>query len=89
MGSEIVEPSKNKTIHQVDECVDLEELATLKAIYKQIYLKFTILRLFLSIIFCFDFVCSGFVNLVHIFFNWIILHKLTSTMHQSFQYWSN
>ena len=40
MGSEIVELGpKNKTIHQVDECVDLEELATLKAIYKQILLK--------------------------------------------------
>ena len=40
MGSEIVELGPlNKTIHQIDEHVDIEDLSTLKEIYKQILIK--------------------------------------------------
>ncbi len=40
MGSEIVELGPlNKTIHQIDEHVDIEDLSTLKEIYKKILLK--------------------------------------------------
>ena len=40
MGSEIVELGPlNKTIHQIDEHVDIEELSTLKEIYKKILIK--------------------------------------------------
>ena len=41
MGSEIVELGPlNKTIHQIDEHVDIEDLSTLKEIYKKILIKF-------------------------------------------------
>ena len=40
MGSEIVELGPlNKTIHQIDEHVDIEDLSTLKEIYKKILIK--------------------------------------------------
>ena len=40
MGSEIVELGPlNKTIHQIDEHVDIEDLSTLKEIYKKILFK--------------------------------------------------
>ncbi len=40
MGSEIVELGPlNKTIHQIDEHVDIEDLDTLKEIYKKILIK--------------------------------------------------
>ena len=40
MGSEIVELGPlNKTIHQIDEHVDIEDLSTLKEIYKRILIK--------------------------------------------------
>ena len=40
MGSEIVELGPlNKTIHQIDEHVDIEDLNTLKEIYKKILIK--------------------------------------------------
>ena len=40
MGSEIVELGPlNKTIHQIDEHVDIEDLSTLKEIYKEILIK--------------------------------------------------
>ena len=40
MGSEIVELGPlNKTIHQIDEHVDIEDLTTLKEIYKKILIK--------------------------------------------------
>ena len=40
MGSEIVELGPlNKTIHQIDEHVDVEDLSTLKEIYKKILIK--------------------------------------------------
>ena len=40
MGSEIVELGPlNKTIHQIDEHVDIEDLITLKEIYKKILIK--------------------------------------------------
>ena len=40
MGSEIVELGPlNKTIHQIDEHVDIEDLRTLKEIYKKILIK--------------------------------------------------
>ena len=40
MGSEIVELGPlNKTIHQIDEHVDIEDLSTLKEIYKKILVK--------------------------------------------------
>ena len=40
MGSEIVELGPlNKTIHQIDELVDIEDLSTLKEIYKKILIK--------------------------------------------------
>ena len=40
MGSEIVELGPlNKTIHQIDEHVDIEDLSTLKKIYKKILIK--------------------------------------------------
>ena len=40
MGSEIVElGTLNKTIHQIDEHVDIEDLSTLKEIYKKILIK--------------------------------------------------
>ena len=40
MGSEIVELGPlNKTIHQIDEHVDIEDISTLKEIYKKILIK--------------------------------------------------
>ena len=40
MGSEIVELGPlNKTIHQIDEHIDIEDLSTLKEIYKKILIK--------------------------------------------------
>ena len=40
MGSEIVELGPlNKTIHQIDEHLDIEDLSTLKEIYKKILIK--------------------------------------------------